>query len=605
MNPADRDRVHFLFGEAADLPVAERAAYLDRHCGTGTIREAVECLLVEHECAAGLLDQPLFPSPPSTSEDPWKGRVLHSRYRIHRYVASGGMSRVYLAHDEHLAGRAVIVKFLPAWAPQYAWLKTKFRQEMEALARIDHHAVVGVLDTGETPEGVPFLVMEYIDGVTLRSEMRRPMPRDRVASLIRQIARAVEAAHAKGVLHRDLKPENIMLEHPGTSDECVRLIDFGIARLAESEGDFASHTTQFAGTTPYMAPEQLRGKPSPASDTYSMAVVAYEMLAGQRPFSGAGPIEIYEQQRAGADIKPLLHCDVPEAAARMIVRQLAFCPEDRSASGSAIADALLHPCRQLWTRRHTVVALAGGGVAAASAAFVATTSPLPLSATQRGIELPPGTEPTEHGFEPRGIVDNQVIWNADATVLEAVRVITTDQGGYYHRLNAAQADAANRFGWRATVDLAVEEGGASVNVDVQHSPRRYTLNVLSAPGEADLVRLLRGFTPALHGIDIPLPGPPGVRHRYVLEFAAGSKTADLLVDGVKRYSGYSGLTEYAYQRGPEIGVARYRSARGVGVFWGFRFEINAPPSAHAAAAPAPAHEAAAAPWPRSSGSARA
>ena len=146
------------------------------------------------------------------------------------------MSTVYLARDEQLAGKRVIVKFLPAWAPQYAWLRDRFRQEMEALARIDHYAVVGVLDTGESAEGLPYLVIEYIDGVTLRAEMQRgPMPIERVAGLIRQMARAVAAAHSKGVLHRDLKPENVMLELAGTVEERVRLIDFGIARFQEPE----------------------------------------------------------------------------------------------------------------------------------------------------------------------------------------------------------------------------------------------------------------------------------------------------------------------------------------------------------------------------------
>jgi hypothetical protein len=574
MRPADSDRVQFLFGEILDLPPEERGPYLDRHCGaTGEMRAAIESLLAEYDRPNGPLDHPLFPPPPSTGPDPWTGRVLQSRYHVERFVASGGMSRVYLALDQHLAGRRVIVKFLPAWAPQFAWMKTRFRQEMEALARIDHYSVVGVLDTGETTEGVPFLVMEYIDGVTLRSQMRGPMPGVRVAALLRQIARAVDAAHSKGVLHRDLKPENIMLERPGTADECVRLIDFGIARLEESEGG-PGKTTQFAGTTPYMAPEQLRGKPSPASDAYAMAVVAYEMLAGQRPFAGIGAIEIYEKQRAGPDINPLLHSGVPGQAARLIINQLAFRPEDRSASAFEISDALLHPRRQLWTRRHAMVALAGAGVAAATAFVIGGTRPSRLSASQRVIELPPGAEPTEHGFQTRNTIENRVVPNADFTGYEALRLISTDQAGYYHPLSGAQTEAANRYGWKATFELAAEEGGSYINIDVPHFRRRYSLNVVSAPGEADMITLPLRISPAIHGTDLPVAGPAGARHRYVLELSAGSKTAELWVDGAKRYSGYPGLTEYLYHRGPEIGVFRTRNGRGVGVFWSFRFEIG-------------------------------
>ncbi len=372
MTPAEQSRAQSLFGQILDLSAEERSHFLGRHCGADDpVREAVAQLLVEHERRSGLLDRPLFNASPQPQEDAWTGRVLNSRYRIERFIAHGGMSTVYLARDEQLAGRLVVVKFLPAWAPQYAWLKDRFRQEMEALARIDDYAVVGVLDAGETAEGLPFLVIEYIVGVTLREEMAAgPMPVGRVARVIREIARAVAAAHSKGVLHRDLKPENIMLELPGTPEERVRLIDFGIARFEDMEGATATRTTQFAGTTPYMAPEQMRGKPRAASDTYALAVIAYEMLAGQRPFAGAGPIEIYEQQRAGASLKPILQRGVSEPAARLITKQLAFKPENRSASaleaGELIADALLDSRRQLWSRRHTMAAMGTGALAALS-----------------------------------------------------------------------------------------------------------------------------------------------------------------------------------------------------------------------------------------------
>lgn len=563
-----------------DLAPAERSRYLDRHCGAeGSVREVIDGLLVEHEQRSGLLDRPLFSPPPQSEDDVWTGRVLNSRYRIERFVARGGMSAVYLAHDQQLAGRRVIVKFLHAWARQYAWLKTRFRQEMEALARINHHAVVGVLDTGETAAGLPFLVIEYIDGVTLRVEMGRgPMPIERVARLIRQVARAVAAAHAKGVLHRDLKPENIMLERPGTPDECARLIDFGIARVEEAEGVLATRTTQFAGTTPYMAPEQLRGKPTPASDIYAMAVVAYEMLAGQRPFSGAGPIEIYEQQRSGASLKPLLQQGVSDFAARLIAKQLAFRAEDRSVSaleaGEAIADALLHPGRQTWSRRHTMLALAGGGLAAAGGGAWLWTRDKPLSDAERVIELPIPSEPLERGFHSTGAIENRVVRNSTSTGYEALRLITTDQGGYYHALSRAQAAAANRRGWRITFEAAAEEGETYANVDAQHAPVRYSVEIISRPGGPDIIRLCTRITPVITGIELPLAGPPGARHHCILALPPGSKSSELWVDGVKRYSGYTGLNEFLYHRGPELGVAQYRSARGVGVFWSFRFEIG-------------------------------
>jgi hypothetical protein len=190
------------------------------------------------------------------------------------------------------------------------------------------------------------------------------------------------------------------------------------------------------------------------------------------------------------------------------------------------------------------------------------------------IELPAGSEPLEHGFQFRGDIVNRAILNADGTVVEALRFITTDQGGYYHSMHAAQTQAANLHGWKATFEAAAEEGVIFLMVDLAHAPVRYAVNLIASPGEPDVIRLLTGFTPEIHGAELPLPEPAGARHRYVLALPPGSTSAELWVDGVKRYSGYAGTNEYLYGRGPEIGATRYRSARGVGVFWSFRFEIG-------------------------------
>jgi hypothetical protein len=193
MNAAEWSRVNEIFAAALDLPSEKRSLFLGRECATD--REArldVDRLLAEHERTSGVLDRPLFAAAPQIEEEFATGHMLGSRYRIERFIACGGMASVYLARDQQVADRRVIVKFLHAWARQYAWLKSKFRQEMEALARIDHHSVVGVLDAGETSDGLPFLVIEYIDGETLRSEMQRgAMDLARVARIIGETGRAV------------------------------------------------------------------------------------------------------------------------------------------------------------------------------------------------------------------------------------------------------------------------------------------------------------------------------------------------------------------------------------------------------------------------------
>ena len=155
--------------------------------------------------------------------------VLNGRYRLMRIIGEGGFGTVYLAEDVQLLQRQVVVKILRS--VNHQWFLKKFNQEMEALTRMDHPGVVGILDTGRTAEGQPFLVMQYIKGQTLREALEAlpaPMPLPRFADLLRQISEALEAAHQQGIWHRDLKPENIMLQtSPGA--ERVRLIDFGIA----------------------------------------------------------------------------------------------------------------------------------------------------------------------------------------------------------------------------------------------------------------------------------------------------------------------------------------------------------------------------------------
>ncbi|MGH9799495.1 MAG: serine/threonine protein kinase, partial [Blastocatellia bacterium] len=204
-------------------------------------------------------------------------------------------------------------------------------QEMEALARINHPGVVGVLDTGAMPDGKPFLVMQFVEGKTLRSAMiPQGMDFDRVAAIIGQMGQALAAAHEKGVYHRDLKPENIMLEEVGGGQQRVKLIDFGVARVNDSEVATNVEITWIAGTPPYMAPEQLRGKPIAESDIYGLGAVAYEMLTGRPPFKAGSAVDLYELQREGAITKPTeLRGNLPEAAEASLLKALSFNAKDR------------------------------------------------------------------------------------------------------------------------------------------------------------------------------------------------------------------------------------------------------------------------------------
>ncbi len=280
-------------------------------------------------------------NPPSE----YLGMVLKDRYLIERVLGKGGLGLVFLARDKQLVNRAVVIKVLVAERGDQrydTWFQKKFKQEMEALARINHPGVVGVLDTGVMHDGKPFLVMQFVEGKTLRSVMiSQGMDFDRVAAIVRQMGEALAAAHEKGVYHRDLKPENIMLEEVGGGRQQVKLIDFGVARIKDSVVATDVEVTWIAGTPPYMAPEQLRGKPIAESDIYGLGAVAYEMLTGQTPFKAGSAVDLYELQREGAITKPTeLRGNLPAAAEAALLKSLSFNAEDRYQTVQVFAEDL-------------------------------------------------------------------------------------------------------------------------------------------------------------------------------------------------------------------------------------------------------------------------
>lgn len=259
-------------------------------------------------------------------EGRYAGMVFKDRYLLEQRFGAGGIGEVYLALDRQLHSKPVVIKVLLEESGKDEWFKKKFRQEIEALARIDHPGVVGVLDAGDTPDAKPFLVMQYVKGHTLRSMIKyEGMSFDQVAMIIRQAAHALSAAHDQGVLHCDLKPENIMLQDLGEEEYQVKIVDFGIAKIKNSQVTAGSSDTRVAGTAFYMAPEQIEGRPSPASDIFALSVIAYEMLTGRRPFNPPTPYHMIETVRAGVRLKPCdLRPDLPAQAQEIILKALSF-----------------------------------------------------------------------------------------------------------------------------------------------------------------------------------------------------------------------------------------------------------------------------------------
>src|SRR5437763_460410 len=271
--------------------------------------------------------------------------VLDGRYQLERCIGHGGVGAVYLARDQQLMGKAVVIKILLEHVFETdadGWMKKKFRQEVEALARMDHPGIVGVLQAGELPGGRPYLVMQYIEGKILRSVMKpEGMSLDYVAQVIRQIGQALSSAHDRGIYHRDLKPENIMLQTLGEGEEHVKLIDFGVATVKDSKVATERATTMVAGTVDYMAPEQLIGKPSAASDIYALGVIAYEMITGRRPFNPESPYELLILQREGVRVKPSdLRRSLPEEAEEVILKALSFDQQERPLRARDLGDEI-------------------------------------------------------------------------------------------------------------------------------------------------------------------------------------------------------------------------------------------------------------------------
>ncbi|HXT51546.1 MAG TPA: serine/threonine-protein kinase, partial [Thermoanaerobaculia bacterium] len=259
------------------------------------------------------------------------------RYQLEQLIGQGGMAVVYRAVDAVL-GRTVAVKVIRSAYTEDPHFLERFLQEARLVASLDHPNILPLYDFGEE-KGRPYLVLPYLPGGSLADRMAGvPQPLPLVAAWTLQLAGALDAAHARGVLHRDVKPGNVLV----TKDGRLMLGDFGIARLAEATTRLTA-TGMVVGTPIYMAPELARGADaSPASDRYALAVMLFEMIAGQPPFLGTNPLSVLHQQ---------VHEPVPSLAERIaapppaldafLARALAKEPDQRHRTARAMAEELV------------------------------------------------------------------------------------------------------------------------------------------------------------------------------------------------------------------------------------------------------------------------
>jgi eukaryotic-like serine/threonine-protein kinase len=268
---------------------------------------------------------------------PEEGKLYGGRYRLIKRVATGGMGEVWQAQDETIL-RLVAIKILKQQYMGDPDFVDRFRTEAKHAAMINHDGIANVYDYGED-EGSAFLVMELVPGEALSSilEREKTLPAKQVISIIAQTALALDAAHREGLVHRDVKPGNLLI----TPDGQVKITDFGIARVANQVS--LTQTGQVMGTVQYLAPEQATGKAATAAgDIYSLGIVAYEALAGRRPFKGDTQMAIAMAQIN--DVPPPLPEGIDPKLVRLVMDCLAKKPDQRPRSAlelAARAEALL------------------------------------------------------------------------------------------------------------------------------------------------------------------------------------------------------------------------------------------------------------------------
>ncbi|MEY4296270.1 MAG: hypothetical protein RL016_116 [Actinomycetota bacterium] len=265
-----------------------------------------------------------------TPESPATGQVYGGRYHLNSRIAVGGMGEVWQATDDVILRQVAIKILKPEYMGDPGFLE-RFRTEARHAAMVNHEGIANVYDYGED-SGSAYLVMELVPGDSLAKILERDkkLPPEKVMDIIAQTARALYEAHEAGLVHRDVKPGNLLI----TPDGRVKITDFGIARVADQVSLTA--TGQVMGTVQYLSPEQATGKPAtPATDIYSLGIVAYEAIAGRRPFTGDSQMAIAMAQINEAP--PPLPAEVDQRIQNLVMSCLAKKPNQRPESAKALA----------------------------------------------------------------------------------------------------------------------------------------------------------------------------------------------------------------------------------------------------------------------------
>jgi serine/threonine protein kinase len=272
------------------------------------------------------------------------GAVVGGTYRVLERIGAGGMGEVWRAEHVRLPGLSVAIKFLFVEQVSPEGLE-RFEREGVVMAGLNHPHITRVFDFNTTPEGIPYIVLELLEGEPLSARLERgPLELDELCHVLSQTASALQATHSKGIIHRDLKPDNIFLHRvPDQPAPMVKVLDFGVSKVRGVQ-KITMHQRGFLGTPHYMSPEQALGREdvTPAADQFSLAIIVYEMLSGRLPFDGEQVIQIATQvvQAPAPPIQGLVP-SLPNAAASALHKALSKAPGDRFESCKAFAVALI------------------------------------------------------------------------------------------------------------------------------------------------------------------------------------------------------------------------------------------------------------------------
>jgi serine/threonine-protein kinase len=338
--------------------------------------------------------------------DEYIGKTLAKKYRVEALIGEGGMGKVYKARQLALE-KAVVLKVLRQSLLSDERTVARFQREAKAASRLNHPNSIGILDFGQAEDGALFIAMEFIPGQDLHQILSRewPLPESRVVRIVSQVLSALSDAHGAGVIHRDLKPENIMVEQRRNEPDFVKVLDFGIAKITDTNGDDGPALTRagfVCGTPEYMSPEQARGSQlDHRSDLYAVGVILYQLMTGVLPFESDSAVGFATKHLTEEPLPPSKRrpeARISPAMEKLILRALSKDPNDRPSNAEAFKSELLAVDRE---RRRFEASSRRQPVSQPPMPSTPVLAPLPRRATGgSALSTQPGTDPGWGSNEP-------------------------------------------------------------------------------------------------------------------------------------------------------------------------------------------------------------